>query len=112
MTTALRTFAYAGMAAPYTFQLDISPSSDAVTLPDLTVVTAVSLVLSHTPQGAQTWTTTIVEQTATLLRVSHLFAADGTDIAIADNYWMVPHLSTPGGVWWADPALLVVKPLP
>lgn len=112
MATTIRAFAYVGMAAPYSVEIDISPSPDGVMLPDLTVVTGVSLSLGDTPLGPLTWTASIVQQTATLLRVSHLLASDGSDIATAGSYWITPKLSTPSGVQWGDPVLLLVKVLP
>lgn len=111
MSTTIRAFAYVGMAAPYTVEVDISPSSDAVMLPDLTVVTGVSLAVDG-PLGSAVWTATIVEQTTTLLRISHLLAADGSDIAKAGSYYLRPILTTPAGAQWGDPVLLLVKVLP
>jgi hypothetical protein len=104
---SLPSYAYAGAADPEALLIDVS-SSD--TVPDLTVVTEASVSVRKPDGTTDTWDATISNQTTSSLRVTHVYADDGTDIADVGSYGLVVVLTTPSGPRRCEPIALPVRP--
>lgn len=87
---------YVGAAGPEAMHVDITANS---ALPSLAVVTAGSLaVIDRNGRTVATWTCTLSGQSASALRLTHTFAADGSDVPKAAPVRLQPLLTTPSGV--------------
>lgn len=65
---------------------------------DLSTVSAVSLIVRD-PNGVErTWSATVSGSSTAQLTATHSFAADGSDVPVATEYRIMPHLTVPGGV--------------
>jgi hypothetical protein len=97
-------YVYTGAAGSESLHIDIVATP---ALPDLTAVTAATL-LAIDPHGASTtWSISLVSQTATTLRLTHVF--DVTDVPIVGTYKLQVSLSTAGGALRCAPLELKVR---
>ena len=106
MSTTLPEYVYAGAKAHEALRVELRPSA---TVPDLTVVTSAYLDVTKSDGTSATWTCTMANQTASTLRLTHEFAADGSDVAVVGSYPFTVMLSTVTGPRRGVPAVLVVK---
>ena len=107
---SLADYVYVLASAPYAVEVDVTPSD---TTPDLSVVSAASIDVIKADGTTVNWTATISNQTATTLRLTHVFAAAGADLPGPAGYFLVlvPKLTTPSGVQYGVPVPLPVLPL-
>ncbi len=91
-----------GAKSPEAFVLNLRQAASGL---DLTGVTAVNLQVRR-KAGTVTWATTLSEQTATTLKATHTFAADGTDCPEKDTFEIIALLTVSGVIRRAGPVNL------
>lgn len=91
--------------APYAFRYDVT-SADPVTFDLSTVSSAVFRVLRENGNEAL-WSTTITDQTAASLRLTHVFVSG--DVDQLEVLTLTPVLTTPSGDFFAAPKTLRVR---
>lgn len=99
---------YVGDSSPkaYVLVLDREDGDDI----DLTTVETAELsVLRKGETSPVTWAASISHATTTAITLTHVFAADGTDLPNAGLYAVVARLTTPGGVLSSDTYALPVR---
>jgi len=97
---------YRGMRAPRAVRIDVTPSAST---PDLTVVTAAEIEVRLFGSPHATWSATLSGQSATTLRLTHVFDALGAETERAGPYTLMAILTVPGGEDRVGPYLLDVK---
>lgn len=97
---------WAGAAAPERYVLRIWPDASL----DFGDVTAAALrVRPPGNRAVVTWTATFaIDGVTGQLVLTHVFAADGTDVAVAGSYMVQALLTVPGGVRRSEPVSLAV----
>jgi hypothetical protein len=92
---------YVGVSEPEQLTLDLGPGPSGV---DLSEVSAASLFVRR-PDGVETsWPVTMSEQSATTLRLTHVFDID--DVDVPGTYVLVARLTVPGGFIRSKPRSL------
>jgi len=102
---ALPNYVYVGMRSPYAVQVDVSPSD---TMPNLSIVSAATISVTKPDGSTASWSATLSNQTATTLKLTHVLATDGTDVATPGRYVLVAQLTTPAGLRISEPTHLYV----
>ncbi len=97
---------YAGAQAPEQIELSVTNAELADEPLDLTTVSAVSLSVLRPDGQRVTWSVTTAEQTATLLRVVHVF--DALDVELPGTYRIMVMMTVVTGVRRAGPTSLAV----
>jgi hypothetical protein len=84
-----------GGRSPFTLSIALTPADPSL---DLTTVTAVAFRVLRQDGARVTWPAHIADgATPTSLVATYMFAPDGSDLAVAGHYALVPLLSVLGG---------------
>lgn len=103
----MATYVYEDALDPDALRIDIAASNS---LPDLSVVTTANIIVLASPTGAlPTWSAVLSNQTATTLRVSHVFALG--DVATPGTYRLLVRLYVGSVLHRCIPVPLLVKSL-
>lgn len=102
-TTADATIHQAAVA-PYALRYDVTSTSGEF---DLSTVTAGEFHILRGNGSEDTWSAGISNQTATSLRLTHVFIS--TDVPDVETVVVEPHLTTPSGVLVCEPKTLRVR---
>jgi hypothetical protein len=101
------TYVYEDAVDPAALRVDITASN---ALADLSDVTTADIYVISSPSGATpTWTATLSNQSATTLRVSHVFATG--DVATPGPYRLLVRLYVGSTLFRCVPVTLQVKAL-